>query len=209
MIGAIAAAGATLRPVAPRAPVAPSWTVNPSLLSGAIESGNTTCSPGTFDGTQPITPSFQWRESATEGGTYADMAGATSATFVNWTNSATPWKRCRVTLTGPTGLTASFDTAAAQVTAAAPPGSLIYTVQWDAPLTDEDNTDVATLTGFKVYWGQDPLARETAANSATVGAGVTQYTITGLEAGTYYAWVAAISAAGESEVGPRVEFVPA
>lgn len=209
MIGALAAAGATLRPVAPRAPVAPFWSVNPSLLSGAIEGGNTTCSPGTYDGTQPIVATFQWRESATEGGTYTNMAGATAATFTNWPNSATPWKRCRVTLTGPTGLSATFDTTAVQVVAANPPGSLAYTVQWEAPLTDEDNTDVAALTGFKVYWDVDPLARETAANSATVVSGVTQYTITGLEAGTYYAWVAAVSAAGESEVGPIVEFIPA
>lgn len=209
MIGINAASSRRSPRGALRAPVAPAWSVNPALQSGAIEGGSTTCSAGTYDGTQPIGQAFQWRESATEGGAYADMAGATSATYVGWANSATPWKLCRVTLTGPTGLTATYDTPAVQVVAAAPPGSLAYTLNWSLPETDADGSTVETLTGQKVYWSSDPLARESAVNSATVGAGVTTYTITGLEAGTYYAWISATSAAGESELSPPIEFTPA
>lgn len=193
-----------------RAPVAPTWSVNPSLLSAeAIEGGSTTCDPGTYDGTQPIYATFQWRESATSGGTYADMSGATSATYVEWAASATPWKLCRVVLTGPTGLTASYDTSSVEVVAANPPGALSYTLNWDLPITDANGDAATTLTSQKVYWSTDPMARESATGTATVSASATTYTISGLEAGTYYAWISAVNATGESEVSTPIEFVPA
>ena len=185
----------------------PAWSVNPTLLSGAIEGGNTTCDPGVYSGSGVVV-SYQWMESATQNGTYTNMSGATSATYVNWVNSATPWKKCRVTLTDQFARTATADTSSTQLVAANPPGSLSYTVTWSLPETDADATTVETLTSQKIYWSTNPLDRQNAANSVVLSASATTYTITGLEAGTYYAWISATSAAGESEVSNPVEFVP-
>lgn len=86
-------------------------------------------------------------------------------------------------------------------------GNAQFTVTWEAPETDADASAVATITDYKVYYSQTITDRENAAGSALVGSAAVTKTITGVVAGTWYAWVAAITAEGESDVSPPLECV--
>lgn len=194
MIGVLSASGARDRRItALRAPVTPSWSVNPTT-GGATQGQSTAATSGTYDGTQPIVPSYQWREAATSGGTYSDISGATSATSPQWSASdvsTNPWKRCRVTLTGPTGLTATYDTTAVQVAASSPPGAGTATLTW---IASEDTN----VTGYKVYWGGSAWSETY--NSGTISGRTTvTYTATGLEAGRVYFKIRPLFSGGEGE----------
>ncbi|UCF19738.1 MAG: fibronectin type III domain-containing protein [Gemmatimonadota bacterium] len=76
-----------------------------------------------------------------------------------------------------------------------PTGSV--TIAWDAPTTNADGTPLSDLAGYRIHFGEmSPL---TPANSAAIDVGnVTTYTITDLEAGTYYFAVRAIDLNGNA-----------
>lgn len=86
-----------------------------------------------------------------------------------------------------------------------PSGDAQFTVAWDAPETDADGEPVATITSHSVYYSQNILDRELSAASASVAMPTLTYTATGLIAGTWYAWIAAVSTDGESEISPPFE----
>lgn len=77
-----------------------------------------------------------------------------------------------------------------------------FSLAWVAPTTMGDGTAVTGLTGYKVYWSTTPYDVSPPNSASVSGAGTLTYTITGLASGTYYAWVSAITASGESPLSP-------
>ena len=85
-------------------------------------------------------------------------------------------------------------------------GDAEFTVTWNAPETDADASAVATITDYRVYYSQTITDRENSAGSVLVGSAATTKLVTGVVAGVWYAWVATITAAGESDVSPPMEY---
>ena len=68
-------------------------------------------------------------------------------------------------------------------------------VSWDAPDTNEDGTPLTQLSGYRVYYGTtSPLDKSTSL-SIDVG-NITSFTVSGLDAGTYYFAATAYDASG-------------
>ncbi len=192
MIGILSASGARDRRIAAlRAPVAPSWSVNPSLLSVPTEGLSTAADLGTYDGTQPITYAFQWQTSTDGVGDADANVGTDSSTSPVWSaGQAGGYARVTVTLTNAAGST-SYSTAWDQVEAASPPGTGTATLTWVA---SEDTA----VTGYKVFWGSTPWAETY--NSGTISGRTTAtYTATGLESGRLYFKIRPLFAGGEGE----------
>lgn len=171
---------------------APAWSVNPSLLSGAVEGASTTCAPGTFSGAS-VSITYQWQESATEGGTYTNIVGATSATYGPWATGATNWKRCRVTLTDRFGRTASFDTSAVEVQASGGSGSASAIKTGATEITFTITPAASAMAGIE--YGVSP-AYTWVAFSADAAASHTIIitAFDGLEVGQTVAWRAYVTA---------------
>lgn len=79
------------------------------------------------------------------------------------------------------------------------------TINWVAPLTLADGTAVSGLTGYKVYWSTVPYDPAPPNSAAVSGAGTLTYTIPNLASGTYYVWVASVTAGGESDREPAYQ----
>ena len=73
-------------------------------------------------------------------------------------------------------------------------GSGSAALSWSAPITNEDGTAIAGLTGYHVYYSTDAGIFSDVIE--VVGASTTTYNVTGLDAGTYYFAVAAYNADG-------------
>jgi hypothetical protein len=67
-------------------------------------------------------------------------------------------------------------------------------LSWTPPTINEDGTPIKGLTGYHVYYSTDPSSFDNAVE--VTGASTTTYTVTGLNAGTYYFAVAAYNADG-------------
>jgi hypothetical protein len=82
--GALLATLATLVGIAGATTAADPPTVRavPSIAGDAREGSTLTARNGEWSGTQPITYTYQWRRCGTGGGNCADVAGATSKTYV-------------------------------------------------------------------------------------------------------------------------------
>jgi hypothetical protein len=63
-------------------------------------------------------------------------------------------------------------------------------LNWDAPLTSADGTQLFDLAGFRIYYGTTSPLTKTNSQNIDVGS-ATAYTFDGLPAGTYYFAVAA------------------
>jgi hypothetical protein len=89
-----------------------------------------------------------------------------------------------------------LDEGDAGVNEGAPPTASV-TIAWDAPTTNADGTPLTDLQGYRIHFGTvTPLTLD---NSTSVDAGNdTEYTVTGLEAGTYYFAVRAVDSNGNA-----------
>jgi hypothetical protein len=63
------------------APVAPANTKAPVVSGTMVEGATLTASRGTWTGTAPVTYSYQWLRSNTQGSSFTSISGATSATY--------------------------------------------------------------------------------------------------------------------------------
>lgn len=203
MIGAIISAAAVRRGTRAvlRAPVAPSWSVNPSLLSSPIEGASTQASIGAYSGSLPIVESVQWQTSDDSGTTPTNISGANSLVSPVWLagdTAANVRKRLTVTLSGPGG-TATFSTAWATVAPMSPPGSALLTIDWEESTLDGDGSSLTDLTGYRIAYSRTDGGAEPPTGATTVDvanpAAVT-HQISGLEQGTWYSWIAAMDSTG-------------
>ncbi len=72
-------------------------------------------------------------------------------------------------------------------------------LSWDAPTTNADDTPLADLAGYKVYYGTiSPIDMGTS-ESVDVG-NTTSYTLSGLSTGTYYFAATAYDTSGNESV---------
>ncbi len=79
------------------------------------------------------------------------------------------------------------------------PGTGTAELSWSPPTQNSDGTPATELAGYRVYYGQDPQALSFSATLPDPQH--TQYTVTGLPAGTWYFAVAAVASSGiESEL---------
>ena len=128
----LAAAGPSVRRASTRpAPVAPSWSVNPSATTEAVVGLASVADPGVYDGSQPITAAYQWQTSSDSGVTPADISGATSLTSPVWVSgdaNAGVRKRFKMTLDGRGGV-------------------VEYTTAWEVVAGDPGGSGSASATG--------------------------------------------------------------
>ncbi len=77
------------------------------------------------------------------------------------------------------------------------PPTASVTLAWDAPTTNADGTPLSDLAGYRIHFGEvSPLTLD---NSTAVDVGdAATYTVTGLEAGTFYFAVRAIDRRGNA-----------
>ncbi len=57
-------------------------------------------------------------------------------------------------------------------------------LSWQAPTENEDDTPLADLHSFDIYWGNDQVT--VSQTVAVIGAGITSYQFVGFAPGVYY-----------------------
>lgn len=188
--------------------VAPTFTAQPAILGTPVENTSVGFYAGEYNGTLPISAVSRFLING------APVGADNDATYRALTADVTKTLSVRVTLTGPGG-TAVATSAGVVVAAAAPapapapapppPGSPgAATLTWLAPERDGDNTVIADLASFKVYWSRTFGGTD---NSATVSASTLTYTTPLLSPGRWYFQIAAVDTAGNESnfLGNREE----
>ena len=97
---------------------APKNTSLPTIAGKAEVGQSLTADPGKWDGTTPITYTYQW-QSCPAGGTCADVKGATKQSYALTSNDVGDTMKVTVTATNSAGKSTATSVATAKVTAAA------------------------------------------------------------------------------------------
>jgi len=154
-VGALAALAlsATLGLAATHAgPLAPKNT-SPPTISGTPQVGSTlTADPGNWTSTTPITYSYQWRRCDQNGGSCADISGATDKTYTLKSVDNGNTLRIRVTANNTTGSTnaTSVPSAVISTPAAAPQPASTGCPKTTQGLTSVMATDVASPARLQI-----------------------------------------------------------
>jgi len=90
--------------------------------------------------------------------------------------------------TGPVADSATTNNSAGTTTGSA-------TLSWQAPSQNTDSSEIASLIGYRVYYGTNADALTETID--VTGETVTTYVVDGLSAGTYYFAVTAVAADGQ------------
>jgi hypothetical protein len=113
------------------------------------------------------------------------LSGTPAATDVG------SYKSIEVAVTDGTAVTAL---SAFSITVAAEPTSSTVSLSWVAPTENSDGTPLSNLKGYNVHYGTKPQTYSKIINVAN--AGLTDYVVQNLDAGTYYFSVTAYNATG-------------
>jgi hypothetical protein len=157
---------------------------------------------GTWDGTPTIGYSYQWRRCNAAGNGCADIAAATSSTYMPGADDVGSTLRVAVTATNEAGATTATSAATAAVAASAPVNTAAPTVSGAARDGATLTADRGTWTGtapitYGHQWRRCDAAGAGCANIA--GATATTYTLTSADVGaTIRVAVSATNAAGST-----------
>ncbi|HLP23575.1 MAG TPA: fibronectin type III domain-containing protein, partial [Microbacteriaceae bacterium] len=176
-------------------------TIAPAVTGTAAAGVALTAGNGTWtDGGAIVTYSYQWQSSATAGGSFADIAGATAATYTPVAADVGRFLRVTVTATNSAGATAAVSAATSSVQsglAAAPTalassaGNGQLSVTWTAP-TVLNGGAISTYNVYVATAGSGNWSLVTRAATTTAA-----QVVTGLVNGTGYdVKVEAVTGAG-------------
>ena len=140
-------------------------TVAPSVSGTAVEGQTLTADPGTWSGTTPMTPSYQWQVCDATGASCTDIAGANGAALqLNWTQ-ADRTVRVRVAMANPAGSSAPVPSAPTGAVAWATPKTTVLSEDFETGLlAGWTNLGLANqqATVFRGAWAGRALASGTA-----------------------------------------------
>lgn len=142
-------------PAAP-APTSPSVTSAPAT-SGATQQGQTlTVSTGTWNGTTPMTYSYQWHRCNSTGASCTPVAGATGTSYLLASADVGSTMRGSVTASNSAGSATASSAATAVVSTSPtlPAGTVLFKKQWEDGLKEsegwgsQDSSNVADTTSI-------------------------------------------------------------
>ena len=110
--GAASVSSAVAVPVAPAPPVS---VVAPTATGTPLAGQTLTAHDGTWDGSQPMTPAYQWQRCDADGTNCADIAGETGSSYVLADDDAGHTVRVEVTYTNAAGSDTGHSTPSAVV----------------------------------------------------------------------------------------------
>ncbi|HUA74052.1 MAG TPA: LamG-like jellyroll fold domain-containing protein [Solirubrobacteraceae bacterium] len=155
VVTATSAYGTTTEASAPTAPVAPSPPANTEspTIGGTAQVGETlTASPGAWNGTPPISYSYQWQRCDAEGEACTDIEGATEAEYALTEADAEATVRAVVTVTNAGGSESTPSAPTEVISAGTPPSNVSPPTITGTPKT------YFTLTADPGTWeGAPPL----------------------------------------------------
>ena len=144
----------------PRSPVA----LIPPALSGSANVGQLlACTTGTWEGTSPITYTYQWRSYS---GTYTNITSATNSTYVLVDADLNKVISCAVTATNANGNTTVYSNGTLDVTARAQGYPWIVS---ESP-EYENWTTYNGIVSFDVSWGRRRIFNSTGAPRSDMSA---------------------------------------
>jgi hypothetical protein len=120
--GSSSALSAATEQIAAAAASGPVNTAPPTITGDASAGGTLTATPGTWNGTQPITFKFQWLICGNDGNACHDISGATAQTYQPTKNDVGNTVRVKVTATDSTGSTDTTSVPSALVSATSTAG---------------------------------------------------------------------------------------
>jgi hypothetical protein len=187
---------------------APVNTIRP-VISGSAQHGQTlTTTNGTWDGTTPMTFTYQWRRCDASGNGCADIAGATSQTYVvQQADVTTPASTIRVVVTAANsvGSTPSTSNQTASVSATPPVNTVLPVISGTPQHGQTLTTANGTWTGttpmtFAYQWRRCNAAGASCADiaGATASTYVVQQADVTTPASTIRVVVTATNAAGST-----------
>jgi hypothetical protein len=190
-------ASATSSSVTPVSAVAPPANTAAPAVTGTAQVGETlSCSDGTWTGTAPVTIAKQWQRDTAGDGVYANIAGATSSTYVLAPADHGHKVRCQVTATNLYGTATASSNATALVTTVAPANTAV-------PVISGTPTVGSTLSASTGTWSNTPASyayQWKRGGTAIVGATSAQYVVQNADNGsTLTVTVTATNQAGSAE----------
>jgi len=148
-------------------------------ISGTARDGQTlTADPGVWDGSGPISYSYQWRRCDANGASCADVAGATGSTYALGATDVGATMRVVVTATNAAGATAASAAASAKVAPTAPASQT-------SPSLSGTTRDGETLTAAAGSWTGTPTITFAYQWRRCDAAGASCADISGATAATY------------------------
>jgi CshA-type fibril repeat protein len=157
-------------------------TVNPISVAGSVSGGASVCT-GTNSTTLTLsgnTGSIQWQSSNALAGTYSDISGATSTTYIVTDLTSTTYYRAVVT----SGVCSSATTSSTSVIVS--PIAVAGNISGEATITTETNSTTLTLSGYigNIQWQSSNALAGTYSDIS--GATSATYTAINLTTTTYY-----------------------
>jgi hypothetical protein len=152
----VTCASAPPPPPAAPAPTSPSVASAPTT-SGATQQGQTlTVSTGSWNGTTPMTYSYQWHRCNSTGGSCTPVAGATGTNYLLASADVGSTMRGSVTASNSAGSATASSAATAVVSTSPtlPAGTLLFMKQWEDGLKEsegwgsQDSSNVADTTSL-------------------------------------------------------------
>ena len=197
--GTDSASSAVAVPVAPAPPVS---VVAPTTTGTPLAGQTLTAHDGTWDGSQPMTPAYQWQRCDASGSSCVDIAGATDPTYTLGDDDAGHTVRVEVTYTNAAGSDTGHSTPSAVVQGNAPVNttdpSLSGTARDGQALTLDDGDWSGTPALVPAYQWQRCDASGTSCADIAGQTGLS-YTLQGADVGhTVRAVVTVTNAWGEA-----------